>query len=62
MERFIRARKEPCLYLHQFTSAEKAQRIIGGFITRHNTQWLVERLGYWTPTEARGGPPWARVA
>jgi transposase InsO family protein len=62
MERFIRTLKEHCLYLHQFTSLAEAQRIIGDFITRYNTEWLIERLGYRTPTEARGGAPWAEAA
>jgi len=52
-ERFMRTLKEQCIYLHQFRSLEEAQRIIAEFITRYNTQWLIERLGHRTPTQAR---------
>jgi putative transposase len=52
-ERFMRTLKEQCLYLHQFDSLAQAQQIIGEFITRYNTQWLIERLGHRTPAQAR---------
>lgn len=61
MERFIRTLKEQCLYLHQFTRLEEARQIIGDFITRYNTEWLIERLGYWTPSEVRAAA-WAEAA
>src|SRR6266568_766545 len=44
-ERFMRTLKEQCLYLHRFTSLVEARTIIGEFIERYNTQWLIERLG-----------------
>jgi putative transposase len=53
MERWIRTLKEECLYLHDFESLEEARQIIAAFIERYNTQWLLERHGYLTPTEAR---------
>ena len=31
----------------------EARRIIGEFITRYNTEWLIERLGHQTPVAAR---------
>jgi putative transposase len=49
----MRTLKEQCIYLHQFASLEEAQRIIGEFITRYNTEWLIERLGHRTPAQAR---------
>jgi transposase InsO family protein len=52
-ERFMRTLKEQCLYLHQFDNLEQAQQIIGEFITRYNTQWLIERLGHRTPAQVR---------
>lgn len=52
-ERFIRTLKEQCLYLHRFQNLEEAQQIIGEFITRYNAEWLIERLGYRTPMQAR---------
>jgi transposase InsO family protein len=53
MERFIRTLKEQCLYLHRFESLAAARRIIAEFITRYNTQWLIERLGHRPPADAR---------
>ena len=52
-ERFMRALKERCIYLHQFRTLDEAQRIIAAFITRYNTEWLIERLGRRTPAQAR---------
>ena len=53
VERFMRTLKEQCLYLHQFQSLEEARGIIAEFMTRYNTQWLIERLGHRTPAQAR---------
>jgi transposase InsO family protein len=53
IKRFIRTLKEQCLYLHRFQSLEEARRIIAAFIARYNTEWLIERLGHRTPTQAR---------
>ena len=53
MERFIRTLKEQCIYLHRFKSLEHAREIIGTFIARYNAEWLIERLGYRTPAQAR---------
>jgi putative transposase len=49
----MRTLKEQCLYLHQFASLDEARRIIGEFIARYNTEWLIERLGHRTPAQAR---------
>ena len=49
----MRTLKEQCIYLHQFASLEEAQQIIGEFIARYNTEWLIERLGHRTPAQAR---------
>jgi transposase InsO family protein len=53
IERFMRTLKEQCLYLYRFKSLEEARRIIGEFIARYNREWLIERLGYRTPAQAR---------
>jgi len=53
IERFMRTLKEQCLYLHRFESLDVARRIIGEFIVRYNTEWLIERLGHRTPAQAR---------
>jgi hypothetical protein len=47
----MRTRKEPWLYLHRFQSLAEAPQIIGGFIRRYNTQWLIERLGHRAPAQ-----------
>ena len=52
-ERFMRTLKEQCIYLHQFTSLDEARCIIGEFIAQYNTAWLIGRLGYRTPAQAR---------
>jgi putative transposase len=49
----MRTLKEQCLYLHRFQSLDEAHRIIGEFIARYNTEWLIERLGHETPVAAR---------
>jgi len=49
----MRTLKEQCLYLHQFRDLEEARRIIGTFIAQYNREWIVERLGYRTPAQAR---------
>ncbi len=61
-ERFMRTLKEHCLYLHQFQSLEEARRLIAEFIDRYNTQWLIERLGYRTPVQARADATPRRAA
>jgi putative transposase len=53
MERFIRTLNEQCIYLHRFQTLEEARRIIGEFIARYNAEWIIERLGYQTPAQAR---------
>ena len=53
MERWIRTLKEECIYMHDFDTLEEARQIIGAFVSRYNRQWLLERHGYLTPTEAR---------
>jgi transposase InsO family protein len=61
MERFIRTLREQCLYLHQFASLAEAREVIGAFIRRYNTEWLIERLDYRTPAAARAAA-WAEAA
>lgn len=61
IERFMRTLKEQCLYLHQFASLDEARRVIGAFIARYNTEWLIARLGYRTPAAARAAA-WTEAA
>jgi len=53
MERWLRTLKEECLYLYDFADLEEARREIGAFVERYNREWLIERHGHRTPTEAR---------
>jgi hypothetical protein len=39
---------EQCIYLHRFASVADARRIIGEFIQRYKTEWLIECLGHRT--------------
>jgi putative transposase len=52
-ERFIRTLKEECLWLHRFVDLGHARRVIAEFIDRYNRSWIIERLGYRTPAQAR---------
>ena len=52
-ERFIRTLKEECVYLHDFETLEEAREVIGAFIERYNSGWLLQRHGYLTPARAR---------
>lgn len=52
-ERFVRTLKEECLWLHDFESLEQARPVIAAFIELYNREWLIERLGYRTPAQAR---------
>src|SRR5438093_4283022 len=39
-------------YLQRLQTLAEARRIIGEFIARYNTEWLIERLGHRTPAGA----------
>lgn len=52
-ERFMRTLKEHCIYLHHFKTLEEAKAIIADFVRRYNEGWILERLGYKTPAQAR---------
>ena len=49
----MRTPKEQCIYLHQFRTLEEARAVIGKFMARYNTEWLIGRLGHRTPAQAR---------
>lgn len=52
-ERFIKTLKEECIYMHRFKNVEEARRIIGQFIEKYNRLWMIERLDYRSPAQAR---------
>jgi putative transposase len=53
IERFIRTLKEQCVWLHHFDDLDQAKAAIGAFIDDYNNHWMLERLGYRTPAQAR---------
>jgi len=53
MERFLRTLKEQVLWVHRFRNLEEARQLIGEFIARYNGEWLIQRLGYRSPAQAR---------
>ena len=46
IERFMRTLNEQCLDLHRFQNLDAAHRIIGEFIARDNTEWLIELISF----------------
>jgi transposase InsO family protein len=53
VERFLRTLKEQVLWVHRFRNLEQARQVIGEFIARYNGEWLIQRLGYRSPAQAR---------
>lgn len=62
-ERFIRTLKENFLWVHTFETIEELRRALIEFAEWYNTNWLVQRHGYNTPTQVRANQrqavPWA---
>ena len=52
-ERAIGLVKEQAIWGHHFQTLEDAKKVIGGFIARYNADWLIERLKFRSPIEAR---------
>jgi hypothetical protein len=52
-ERFMRALKDQCLWLHRFTDLAHVERETGAFMQRYNREWLVERHDHCTPRAIR---------
>jgi len=52
-ERFMRTLKEHCIYLHRFKNLAEAQAVIAEFVAKYNREWIVARLGYRSPSQAR---------
>ncbi len=52
-ERFIRTLKEERTYLNDFETLDEAPEVIGAFVERYNSGWLLQRHGYLTPARAR---------
>ncbi len=53
VERFIRTLKEPLLWTRTFQTVEELRQALAEFRERYNQRWIVQRLGYLTPQQAR---------
>ena len=52
-EKFIQTLKEQVLWIERFATFEELRAAVRRFTLTHNREWLLERHGYRTPTEAR---------
>jgi transposase InsO family protein len=52
-ERFIRTLKENLLWVRTFATVVELAQALREFRRRYNEQWLIERHGYRTPSQAR---------
>jgi len=53
VERFIRTLKEQLLSVRVFQNVEELRPALAEFRERYNQRWIVQRLGYLTPAQAR---------
>ena len=53
IERFFRTLKEQVLWVRRFRDLEELRTALAEFRDRYNQHWIVERLGYRTPAQAR---------
>lgn len=53
IERFFRTLKEQLLWVRRFRNIEELRQALREFRDRYNQHWIVERLGYQTPAQAR---------
>ncbi len=52
-ERFHRTMKEQCIHGRVFKNLDEVRQVIASFIKDYNEEWLLEKLGYCSPREAR---------
>ena len=53
IERFFRTLKEQLLWVRHFQSIPKLVRVLEEFRALYNQHWLIERLGFEPPVQAR---------
>lgn len=53
IERFFRTLKEQLLWVRHFQDLEELQLALRDFRDRYNREWLIERLGFQSPRQAR---------
>ena len=52
-ERFIRTLKENLLWVRTFETVEQLRKALLEFRKNYNEKWIIQRLGYQTPSQAR---------
>ena len=52
-ERFNRTLKDQILEGRVFRNIDEVREAVGRFVDLYNEQWLLEKLGYKSPAEAR---------
>ena len=52
-ERFIRTLKEQVIYGRIFRNMEEVREVVAAFVKRYNEEWLVEKMGFLSPHQAR---------
>lgn len=52
-ERFNRTLKEQAIYGQLFRNAEEVRAAVAAFVKRYNEKWLIEKLGFRSPAQAR---------
>ena len=53
IERFFRTLKEQVLWVRRFRDLEELRAALIEFRDRYNNNWILERLNYRTPAQAR---------
>lgn len=53
IEGFFRTLKKPLLWLRHFEDLQERQLALREFRERYNREWLIERLGFQSPRQAR---------
>ena len=53
IERFFRTLKEQLLWVRRFRNLEELRDALREFRQRYNEHWILERLQYRTPAQAR---------
>jgi transposase InsO family protein len=52
-ERFNRTLKEQAIYGRIFRNVEEVRVAVKTFVEQYNAEWLIEKMGFRSPTQAR---------
>lgn len=53
VERYNRTFKEQAIYGRIFRNVEEVRAAVKAFVKRYNEQWLIEKMGFRSPNQAR---------